>query len=57
MLDWFNNNNIILNLKLGKKELVIYGSEFNVELKGSKINHATHYEYLGVSMDQHVTIS
>ena len=57
MLDWFNNNNIILNLKPGKKELVIYGSEFNAELKGSKINHATHYEYLGVSMDQHVTIS
>ena len=48
---------IILNLKPGKKELVIYGSQCNVELKGSKINHATHYEYLGVSMDQHLTMS
>ena len=56
LFDWFNNNNLILNLKPGKTELVIYGTtrnlttqpECNIELKGSKINHATHYEYPGV---------
>ena len=65
MFEWFNNNNLILNLKPGKTELVIYGTarnlatqpECNVELKGSKINQATHYEYLGVSLDQHLTKS
>ena len=65
MFDCFNNNTLILNLKPGKMELVIYGTawnlatqlECNVELKGSKINHATHYEYLGVSLDQHLTMS
>ena len=65
LFDWFNNNNLILNLKPGKTELTIYGTsrnlatqhEFNVELKGSKINHATLCEYLGVSLDQHLTMS
>ena len=64
LFDWFNNNNLILNLKPGKTELVIYGTarnlatqpEGNVELKGSKINHAIHYEYLSVSLDQHLTM-
>ena len=65
LFDWFNNNNLILNLKPGKTELTIYGTarnlatqhKCNVELKGSKINHATHCEYLGVSLDQHLTMS
>ena len=65
LFDWFNNNSLILNLKPGKAELTIYGTarnlatqhECNVELKGSKINHATHCEYLGVSLDQHLTMS
>ena len=64
MFDWFNNDNLILNLKPGKTELVIYATaltlatqtECNVELKGSNINQATHYEYLGVSLDQHLSI-
>ena len=65
MFDWFNNNKLCLNLNPGKTELVIYGTaqnlafqtECNVELKGLKINHPTHYEYLGVSLDQHLTMS
>ena len=64
MFDWFNNNNLILNLKPGKTEQVIYGTarnltaqpECNIALKGSKIDHATHYEYPGVSLDQHLTM-
>ena len=43
LFDWFNNNNLILNLKPSKTEPVIYGTarnlatqpECNVELKGS----------------------
>ena len=56
LLYWFNNNNLIVNLKPGKTELVIYGTarnlatqpECKVKLKGLKINHAAQYEYLGV---------
>ena len=58
LFDWFNNN-LTLNLKPGKTKLVIYGTawnlatqpECNAKLKGSKINRATYYEYLGVSLD------
>ena len=65
LFDWFNDNNLILNLKPGKTELAIYGTaqnlatqhECNVKLKDSKINHATHYERLDVSLDQHLTMS
>ena len=65
LFNWFNNNNLTVNLKPGKTELDIYGTarnlatqpECNVKLKGSKINHATHQEYLGVSLDQHLTMS
>ena len=65
LFDWFNNNNLILILKPGKTELVIYGTprnlptqpKCNVELKGSKINYATHNEYLGISLDQNLTMT
>ena len=30
LFDWFNNNNLILNLKPGKTELVIYGTARNL---------------------------
>ena len=30
LFDWFNNNDLILNLKTGKTELVIYGSARNL---------------------------
>ena len=50
LFDWFNNNSLILNLKPGKTELVIYDTaqnlatqtECNVELKVSKINRTPH---------------
>ena len=50
LFNWFNNNNLTVNLKPGKTELDIYGTarnlatqpECNVKLKRSKINHATH---------------
>ena len=62
---WFTNNNLILNLKKGKTELVIYGSSqkltkklpCNVSLNGTPINQATSYEYLGITLDNHLTMS
>ena len=62
---WFSNNNLILNLKKGKTELVIYGTSqklakqpsCNVSLNGTPINQATSYEYLGITLDNHLTMS
>ena len=62
---WFMNNNLILNLRKGKTELVIYGTSqklakqlsCNVSLNGTPINHATSYEYLGITLDNHLTMS
>ena len=62
---WFTNNNLILNLKKGKTELVIYGTSqklakqpsCNVSLHGTPINQATSYEYLGITLDNHLTMS
>ena len=62
---WFTNNNLILNLKKGKNELVIYGisqklakqPSCNVSLPGTPINQATSYEYLGITLDSHLTMS
>ena len=61
----FTNNNLILNLKKGKTELVIYSTSqelakqpsCNVSLNGTPINQATSYEYLGITLDSHLTMS
>ena len=65
LFQWFMENNLILNLKPGKTELVIYGTAqklktqppCNVEINGSIINHAPSYEYLGITFDKHLTMS
>ena len=62
---WFANNNLILNLKKDKTELVIYGTSqkltkqpaCNVSLNGTPINQTTSYEYLGITLDSHLTMS
>ena len=62
---WFMNNNLILNLKKGKTELVIYGTcqklakqpSCNVSLHGTPINQTTSYEYLGITLEKHLTMS
>ena len=54
---WFTNNNLILNLKKGKTELVLYQTSqklakqpsCNVSLHDTPINQATSYEYLGIT--------
>ena len=56
LFDWFNNNNLILNLKPGKTELVIYGTarnlatqlECNAQLKGSKIKNILVFHWTNI---------
>jgi hypothetical protein len=62
---WLVSNNLIVNLKRGKTEFVLYGSpqklsrqsECNITMNTTIINQAKEYEYLGVTLDRHLTLS
>ena len=64
MFRWFHEN-LILNLKHGKTEYVIYGTARNlksqlpcyVNILGTSIHQETKYEYMGVTLDQHLAMS
>ena len=57
---WFNENNLVINLKKSKTECVLYGTHkkiskstaFEVKLNGLKIAESTAYKYLGVMIDK-----
>ena len=57
---WFNKNNLVLNLKKGKTEHTIFGSHqklskvenINIHINGSAVNYTDTYEYLGVIIDK-----
>ena len=57
---WFNENNLVINLKKSKTECVLYGthqkmsgvSGFEVKLHGMKITVSAFYNYLRVIMDK-----
>ena len=59
---WFNQNNLVINLKEGKTEYVIYGTtsklskldEISINIQGKPVHRTTKYEYLGVIMDKHL---
>ena len=53
-----------LNLKKGKTEFVLYGSskklstqpDISININNTVINEVTTYRYLGVSLDNHLTL-
>ena len=61
---WFTDNNLIMNLKKGKTEFVMYGTSqklsrqpsCHIEIGGLEINQSSNYEYLGVTLDHHLTL-
>ena len=61
---WFTKNNLLLNFKKSKTEFFIYvinqklakQQSCSVSQFGTPINLATSYEYLGVTMDNHLTM-
>ena len=61
---WFTDNNLIMNLKKGKTEFVIYGTSqklsrqpsCHIEIGGAEINQSSSYEYLVVSLDHHLSL-
>ena len=63
IVKWLSNNKLIINLKAGKTECLLFGTtrklskmdELTIYLNGVKINTVTSYEYLGVIMDKSLT--
>ena len=56
---WFDKKNLILNLKKGKTEFVLYRSSKKLSTQADisiKINNITTYKYLGVSLDNQLSV-
>ena len=62
---WFQKNDLIVNLKPGKTEKVLFGTaqklrtqpSSEVSINGETINRVNQYEYLGVTFDQDMSSS
>ena len=60
---WISNNKLIINLKPGKTESIIFGTprklsnmqDLEVYLNTTKVNAVKSYEYLGITMDSTLT--
>ena len=58
---WFRENELIINLKKGKTEVMLFGTakrlslfhgrQLNLTVNGSSITSTTTYKYLGVHLD------
>lgn len=61
---WLDDNNLVINLKKGKTELVLYGTSRKLALgnaiqcyiKGTQIYQTQCYKYLGVSLDNKLNL-
>ncbi len=63
---WIDDNELILNTKKGKTEVLVFGTaqrlkrqsdEICVRYKGTKINTTTSYRYLGVEIDSSLNLN
>ena len=62
--NWFKENNLVINLKKGKTEYVLYGtsqklkkkSNTNCNINGYNINETHSYKYLGVTLDNKINL-
>ena len=63
---WMDENELILNAKKGKTEVLVFGTaqrlkrqseEICIRYKGTKINAATSYRYLGVEVDSTLNLN
>ena len=65
LFSWFQKNDLIVNLKPGKTETVLFGTAQNlrnqpsteVRIDGQTINKVNRYKYLGVTFDHHMNFS
>ena len=61
---WFSDNCLVINLKSGKTEFVLYGtpqkirnSSCEIKINGVKVNRVKLYEYLGVVLDSNLNLN
>ncbi|CAB3977617.1 Hypothetical predicted protein [Paramuricea clavata] len=66
---WFKKNNLVINMKKGKTEFVLYGTakriviqqssgeQINVTICGENVNQSASYDYLGVTLDSKLTFT
>ena len=63
---YFDENELIINLKKGKTETMIFGTakrlfyteqHLDISFKGQKINNVTEYKYLGNIVDQNLNFN
>ena len=63
---WFDKNALIINLKKGKTESLLFGTsqriakqnnELNVMYRGVKILHTSQYKYLGIEVDSTLNLN
>ena len=63
---YFHLNELVINLKKGKSEVMLFGSSqrlkkdgnlLNVIYEGNKINFVTQYNYLGTIIDNHLNLN
>ena len=59
---WIKENCLLLNLKKGKTEFIVYGSrtpktKCNILIDNTPVHQPSSYEYLGVVLDSHLTLS
>ena len=61
MAIWFNENNLVLNLKKGKTEGMLFGTKsfktISLKIFEKPINITDYYKYLGVTLDRRLNIS
>ena len=64
--EYFKSNELIMNVSKGKTESMIFGTQkrlgmvsrnLNLVYNGTQISSTTEYKYLGVSLDQSLTLS
>ena len=63
---WFEENELIINLKKGKSEVMLFGTSqklsklrdtLQISYRGSCINVTSHYKYLGVDIDSTLNLN
>ena len=63
---WLEENELIINLKKGKTETILFGTskrinlqgnELNISVKGTCINNTFSYKYLGVDLDPDLSLT
>jgi hypothetical protein len=60
---WFYENNLVINLKKGKTEFILYGTpnklskaeKMDIMIRNEPVNEVQAYQYLRVKMDKSLT--